>query len=316
MTSTLSEIHPSCCLFPQHTHTHTHTQPLDAHKGHHGSHHIYGSKSCYHERVLGDKLVPGEQEVDVAVDSVVVVQELLLVGADEAPELAALHVHVEERNRVLVEGRDGALGPQPVVRPWSNVFLRHEAREERSRVCEHVLKVLAAEEVVVCRDVVIVALAAVEHHVDVVSKLDVFPELVLVDLKVRVRLTAHLDIDHVLPEPLLELLGRPSVLGEDLPLLGDEVREDDGDALLEVAVKELLGRDGRAPLDAVPLDADPPGEDVGAALGAGLVAAHAWGSDDEGHRRWGGEGSHCSPHMVSSTGVVIKREGAKGGGGG
>mmetsp|Transcript_16819 Transcript_16819/g.42152 ORF Transcript_16819/g.42152 Transcript_16819/m.42152 type:complete len:257 (+) Transcript_16819:153-923(+) len=72
--------------------------------------------SLRHQRVLGNQLLPGQQEVHVAVHPKAVVHEVLLVGADEPPQLAALHVDVKEGGRILVQRRDGALWAQPVVR--------------------------------------------------------------------------------------------------------------------------------------------------------------------------------------------------------
>mmetsp|Transcript_43179 Transcript_43179/g.102461 ORF Transcript_43179/g.102461 Transcript_43179/m.102461 type:complete len:435 (-) Transcript_43179:406-1710(-) len=232
-----------------------------------------------HQRVLGDELVPREEEVDLAVDTVGVVQELLLVGADHPPQLPALDVHVEERGRVLVEGRDRSHGAEPVVRPGANVRLAHEPGEEGLHVADHPLELGALEHVVVGGEVVVVALPALDDHVDVLPEPDLAPQEVLVDLKVGVALAAHLHVDHLRAVPGLQLLGVPSILRENLPALDGEVGQDQGDGLAEVAFHQLLGRDGRPALDAVTLHADPAWEDVSSALGTGLVPASTWPAD-------------------------------------
>mmetsp|Transcript_31853 Transcript_31853/g.90480 ORF Transcript_31853/g.90480 Transcript_31853/m.90480 type:complete len:432 (+) Transcript_31853:703-1998(+) len=236
-----------------------------------------GDNLClFHEGVLVNELLPRQQEVDVAVHTIVVVQKGLLVRTDKPPELTSLHVHMEERRCVLVERGDGVLGAQPVVCPRAKSSFAHEAREEGLHVLQHRLELRSAEEVVVCSDVVVVALAAVQHHVDVVAKFDVPPKQVLVDLEVWVALPPHLHVDGLVPKPLLELQGVPGVLRKYFPLLGDKVGQDHGDALLVVALPQLLRGDGGTPLQAIALHAHPPGEDVGPALGARLVTTRAW----------------------------------------
>lgn len=62
---------------------------------------VFESPGClrgvYHQRVLGNQLLPGQQEVHVAVHPKAVVHEVLLVGADEPPQLAALRPGRRER---------------------------------------------------------------------------------------------------------------------------------------------------------------------------------------------------------------------------